>query len=511
MSPSAEPKARCRSNLFALIALTLVGLAVFSPVLNGPFLSWDDREHLELNPLVTTQNFSEIWTRPYFGLYIPVTYSIWAVIYKVTQSPAAFHIFNVLLHVLNAWLVFLLIGRTNREKWAPWAGAGFFLLHPLQVEAVAWVSGARDLLAGFFGLLTLYWISRKTSLLTYILGLLSKPTLLTLPAAIYPFQPSKAYKLAPMLALGMALAVFTAYIQIPDYITSGADVHFWQTPLIALDALGFYFQKLFAPALSADYGRNPHLMIEQKLYLNSGVFLMIGAAMFWSARKNSQIKKYGLFALFMLLPVLGLIPFQAQAQSTVADRYVYVAMFGIAAIVGELNKKYWLAFGAALAACAFLSFKRATVWSSNEKFFTQMFIDNPKSYPANVSLGMIALFKHEDSRAEMHLREAMKLRPNNAEAAVNLASLLWVSGRPQLILQDLEPLLRDPLYMERNASATRAISMLHRLVARAEASQGLGEKARLDYCRFLSMDPENPDGRIEVQEFLSKWKSSCSP
>jgi hypothetical protein len=508
MHPSAEN--RTRTNLLALFAFIVVGLAVFSPVLNGPFLPWDDREHLELNPLVTNQNFAEIWTRPYFGLYIPVTYSVWAVIYRFTSSPSAFHVFNVLLHSLCAWLVFLILKRTSKEKWPPWIGAGLFLLHPLQVEPVAWISGARDLLAGFFGLLTLHWIAGRKSAASYIAGLLSKPTLAVLPAGICALHRERWRKLAVFLALGIFFASLAYWIQIPELASTGERISFWYRPLIAFDSLGFYFSKLFDMRVSADYGRSPSAVIDHHLYFQTLPWLILASILFRSASRSLQ--KYGAFALILLLPVLGLVPFQAQAQSTVADRYVYLSMFGIAAIASELSerRKYRIALCAGLAACAFLSFQRAKVWSSSEAFFTAMFTDNPRSYPAHVSLGMIELFKHNPQSAEMHLREAMKLRENNAEAAANLASLLWVGGRPQAILEDLEPLLRDPIYMETNRTATRAVSMLYRLVARAEASQGLGEKARLDYCLFLSMDPENPEGREEVQAFLSKAKVSCS-
>ena len=128
----------------ALLILVLIAFAVFYPALGGEFLRWDDREHLELNPFVTNGLWAEIWTRPYFGLYVPTTYSIWTLIYKVWPSPMAFHLFNVLVHSLNAWLVYLLLSERGRDR--ALIGACLFLIHPMQVETVAWISAGRDFL-----------------------------------------------------------------------------------------------------------------------------------------------------------------------------------------------------------------------------------------------------------------------------------------------------------------------------------------------------------------------------
>lgn len=486
----------------ALLILIVLAFAVFFPVLNGEFLRWDDREHLELNPFVTGGLWSEIWTRPYFGLFIPVTYSLWSSIYKVWPEPMAFHLFNLVLHSINAWLVYMILGELGRSR--ALVGACLFLIHPLQVESVAWISSGRDLVAGFFGLLSLYWLHYHRSVVTFTLGLLAKPTLVALPFAAYIFKPERRWKLITMMGLGLAVSALTLWIQSDDLENKRVIIEWWWRPLIALDALGFYIRKILLPVkLAADYGRSPARVMAEHSYLYTLPVLVAVPAALWLTRVSREACKGLGFAVVMLLPVLGLIPFQAQSQSTVADRYVYLSMFGFALLAArsfELPSRRF-AWIALLLVSAGLSHERAKIWRTNHGFFTAMVESNPNSYAAASNLGVIEMFNRQGEKAEAHFRRALTLSPNNVEAAANLASLLWVSDRGNMILTELEPLLRDPSYIENNRAATKALSVLYRLVARAEIAAGLKEKATADYCKFLELDPSNDEGRGEAMQF----------
>lgn len=486
----------------ALFILLLISFAVFYPALGGEFLRWDDREHLELNPFVSNGLWAEIWTRPYFGLYVPATYSIWTLIYKVWPSSIAFHLFNILVHSLNAWLVYLLLSERGRDR--ALIGACLFLIHPMQVETVAWISAGRDLIAGFFGLLTLFWLNQHRSFATYVFALLAKPTLVALPLAAYVFKPERRWKLAAMLGVGLAASLFTMWIQSDDLEVKSAAIDWWWRPLIALDALGFYIRKLLIPVkLAADYGRSPARVLAEHSYIYTLPVVAAVTAAMWFARVSRETWKGAGFAALMLVPVLGLIPFQAQSQSTVADRYVYLSLFGIALIAARsfdlpARRYTWVAL---LLLAAGLSHERARTWKTNHNFFTAMLEANPHSYAAASNLGVIEMFDRQGEKAEAHFRQAMTLSPNNVEAAANLASLLWVSERGHLILSELEPLLRDSLYIENNRTATKALSTLYRLVARAEIAAGDKEKATEYFCKFLELDPHNEEGRTEAMQF----------
>src|SRR5215471_10622454 len=158
--------------------LALVTLTVFWQVQGHAFVLWDDGLHVYENPYLqalTFDNILALWRAPYAELYIPLTWTLWAltaaVSRRVTASPTAgpaldpqfFHTLNLLGHLLSVLVVWrivrLLLDRTvprpatspllTSVEWAAGGGALLFALHPIQVEAVAWVTGFKDVLCGF--------------------------------------------------------------------------------------------------------------------------------------------------------------------------------------------------------------------------------------------------------------------------------------------------------------------------------------------------------------------------
>jgi hypothetical protein len=163
-----------------VLLLLVVTLAVFWSVHSHEFVLWDDNKTIYDNPALrscTLDHLLRFWRAPHMELYIPFTYMLWAVTAAVSRwvtpqptggallDPHLFHSLNLLVHLLNVLVVWrivrLLLGRTWREghspahgptrgrmEWAACSGALLFAVHPLQVEAVAWVSGFKDVLCG---------------------------------------------------------------------------------------------------------------------------------------------------------------------------------------------------------------------------------------------------------------------------------------------------------------------------------------------------------------------------
>ena len=161
--------------------LILVTLAVFWQVHSHEFVLWDDGLHVYENPYLQALTFDNIrvfWREPYAELYIPLTYTLWALTAAVARgigasptggvpfAPQFFHTLNLLVHLLSVLVVWrilrLLLGRVMEERqptatsplltrveWAAGGGALLFAIHPVQVEAVAWVTGFKDVLCGF--------------------------------------------------------------------------------------------------------------------------------------------------------------------------------------------------------------------------------------------------------------------------------------------------------------------------------------------------------------------------
>src|SRR5437868_7315428 len=202
----------CIRKFYIIGPLTLFILVIilFSQSLAYPFLNWDDLPNIVENSLLklSWQNLYEIWTKPYYNLYIPLTYTSWSFLCWVGTScePEFFHAWSIILHLANTLLVFILardfLKSVNIESnWALFSAA-LFAVHPIQVETVVWISGSRDLLSVFWALMswkaywslrdhpTKGWISRKFFLpvLFFTFSLLSKPGTLVLPVSLILFD-----------------------------------------------------------------------------------------------------------------------------------------------------------------------------------------------------------------------------------------------------------------------------------------------------------------------------------
>src|SRR5215831_13019983 len=165
--------------------LVLVTLAVFWQIHSHEFVLWDDGLHVYENPYLQALTFDNIrvfWREPYAELYIPLTYTLWALTAAVARgigagptggapfAPQFFHALNLLVHLLSVLVVWrivrLLLDRIvprtatspplTHVEWAAGGGALLFAVHPIQVEAVAWVTGFKDVLCGFLSYLALW-------------------------------------------------------------------------------------------------------------------------------------------------------------------------------------------------------------------------------------------------------------------------------------------------------------------------------------------------------------------
>lgn len=349
-----------------------------------------------LNPL-TWQNVFEVWRQPYSGVYVPVTNLCFAAETWLAQQapvprgaplqvdPRVYHAGNLLLHVAATCCLFLLLSKLIGDPRAAGAGALLFALHPLMAEPVAWVTETKCLLSGVFGLLALGayvqfvtrfvksnahdsatpvaqrrpaaarqastrrhgWLWLGAASTAYLLALLSKPTtagiplmaaLLTIGWLVPEFPRSWRRAILPLTPLAIwvlaavALAWFTK-VQQPDLALDYVP-NWRQRPLIALDALGFYLRKLVLPlGLSPDYVHSARAVLDAgwKSW-NWPIPIALAALMAAFRAPRPLWVAAGLFVAG-LFPVLGFIPFGYQSISTVADRYVYLALVGPALAV----------------------------------------------------------------------------------------------------------------------------------------------------------------------------------
>lgn len=476
------------NRFIPLIILVLATLIVFGPVIGYQFLKYDDPITVYKNPYLQVPSFDNLihfWRYPYEGLYTPVTYTVFAMAAwapkllaggssaVITPNPRIFHGLNLLLHllsVLSVWQIirFLLAYPFHRAaqqsesgvalpvEWAACGGALLFAIHPIQIEPVAWVAGLKDVLFGLLSLtaLRVYLLSVDTSSVprsrrrywlatgVYILALLSKPTAVVVPViawllATWGLQRKWREQIAgllPWIVIAFGWGLFTRWVQ------PGTDLDFkpaiWARPLIAGDAVAFYLYKLFWPlGFGPDHGRTPEYVLTHGWAYATGLLPWIFAAWIWLKRKKQPMiaAATGVFVVG-LLPVLGLISFSFQRYSTVADRYVYLAMLGPAIFLAWLlmrTKKYTAAIGGALALgiLMVLSIFQVPHWKNNETFFTHALEINSESSFSHNNLGLVYAERGDQEKAIYHYSEALRIEPEFPIAHLNLANALLEQGK----------------------------------------------------------------------------------
>src|ERR1700756_3256897 len=263
--------ARSRALIFVLV-LAAVTILAYRPAWHGGFL-WDDDDYIINNELLTaTDGWQLIW----FSLdspsqYFPLTYSTFRIEHALWGlKTTGYHWVNLLLHVANALLVWAVLARLRVP--GSWLAAAIFALHPVQVESVAWITERKNVLMGFFFLLTvLAWVAfvdKRTrrpwmfyclALMFYVLALAAKTTACTVPAAFFlilwlqekPITMRRVIQIVPFVVLGIASGLLAVWWERYHQGTNRA-VFLFLSPieriLVASRAVWFYLSKIFWPS-----------------------------------------------------------------------------------------------------------------------------------------------------------------------------------------------------------------------------------------------------------------------
>jgi hypothetical protein len=535
--PEATPTWPERRHRFVLWSLLIVA-AVFASMGRlcvAEFTNWDDYFTVQHNPRFnppTMEKIARFWppvlraqtaaarngenltgrafgpherlrANHVFGLYIPVTYTVWGILAAVAQTrdetgtlvlnPWVFHSANVALHAAAAVVAFALLRRLVGCDWPAAAGAMLFGLHPVQVESVGWVSGMKDVLCGLLSLAALWqWVefairdlrfaigmdgvavaglhsqsqieNRKSRIAHYVvasiaflLALLAKPSAVTVPllALVLDVLLIRRRLLRPFVAL-LPWFILAAIVGIIAAIAQPAigvpPAPLWARPLLALDSLAFYLYKLVWPIhLGIDYGRRPDIVITRGwIYFTwlLPVAIAITFVLGYARRRLAIRPLIAAVLIFALAPLstLGLTTFLFQYYSTVADHYLYVAMLGPALAFAWLLAKFparWTIAPAAtvLALLGVRTFLQCASWADNRALFTHAVIVNPASFMAQNNLGKIDLDAGRNAEAEQHFLAAYRIKNDFNNALENLAIAVQRQGRVPEAIQWYEKYL----------------------------------------------------------------------
>ena len=566
-----------RRPIFQGLLLVLLTALVFHNVLQAGFVRWDDGMHVYANPYlhpVSLSHLARLWSASYQNLYVPVSYSVYALLVTIAHLPApvstqdglwidldprVFHGASLLLHLANVLLVFALLRRllpgpsTAGNDWAAAAGALLFAVHPVQVEAVAWIAELRGLLSALFLLLALHAYLRYTAAptveepnppapffnregpplgfiggaaglgssrargqwrwfglatLCFALALLSKPSAIVLPLVVIVLEtlilrrPVRAWRSGiaswGVLCLGVLFLTHAAQPVTEDIVTP-----LWTRPFVAGDALAFYLGKLLWPTrLGIDYGRSPVWLVTQKWFVLHSLLPFSLCLAVWIGRRRAPwlLAAFALFAA-ALLPTLGLTPFVFQVYSTVADRYLYLALLGPAlglawgltllsrTALPRAQVTAWCGCAAFLLLLSVASRTQTRCWQNSIPLFQQAILVNPQSWGTYNNLGAVALDRGQPEDALPLLTEAVRLRPAYAEAHANRGvALLEIGAQGEAEAEFRTATSLKPDYAR--AYAGLGDSLL---------AQGQSAAAAAAFRQALALNPNSPRARQALQ------------
>jgi Flp pilus assembly protein TadD len=274
------------------------------------------------------------------------------------------------------------------------------------------------------------------STLLFGLALLSKPTAVAIPLVAFLLDRFRLRR--PLARVLPLLAVWTGVVVLDVLLTSsqqgGASIHYStplaQRPLVALDALSFYLRKIAWPTgLAADYGRRPQWLFAQPAFWLPGLLaLALPAVLAFLPGRRTWLYALALFAA-ALSPVLGFLMFDFQAISTVADRYVHLAMLApvlaLAVLLATAPARAALLGGGALVlVLGVLSARDVRSWRDTETLFRRALEVNSRSHIAYAQLGVAAEEAGRTSEAERLYRKSLELEPLYPIAGGNLGRIL---------------------------------------------------------------------------------------
>jgi Tfp pilus assembly protein PilF len=429
----------------SLILAAIVALAFF-PGLDGEFLSWDDATYVVNNSRIRDLNWQTLgWAFTSFdaGNWHPVTWLSLAVDYHFYGTePFGYHLTSLGLHVINSVLVFWVFYQLTGALGRSLALAFLFGLHPLRVESVVWVAERKDVLSTFFWLLTMAAYIRYVRIKTvanyllvalmFTLGLMSKPVLVTLPAALllldyWPFGrlswKSVAEKV-PLLAVSATSLVLTFLAQ-----QAGGAVSIDPIPLLArvANSIVSYVQYLIltiwpqnlSPWYSHPALEGPGLESWQVL---GAIAILVGITLllvFWG-RDKRYLAVGWFWYLGTLVPMIGIVQVGRQGM---ADRYTYIPHIGLFLLLvwGVAGLGIWKsdrlkALGismvlAIMAALATLTWRQSMIWQDNLSFWSTTAQRSPYSFVAHQGLGLQLRRLKRYDEAYSAMQKASALRP----------------------------------------------------------------------------------------------------
>ncbi len=467
-------------HLIPTVLLAVITIAVYIRIIGHEFqLFWDDEKYILANQMVkglTIENLKSAFTQNYLGNYAPLQMISYMFDHAAWGMKASgYFLTNITIHVCNGLLLYMILIRLDFSRLWAFFSVCFFLVHPVQVETVAWISERKNLLAMFFCLsaFAAYLRYRKTgwkggkaaylsSFVFFVCALLSKSVAVIFPLQLllYDFCYLDKTKRSrwhlgtiPFFSAAVVMAWVTIQSQLPGEMpgmgggrTAYHGGSLFATFLTMLTVLTRYLRLLVWPTgLSAIYDPPVRTGFDGAVLFGGTLLALLAAGGIVLYYRNRRLLFwYGLFFIG-LLPVSQIIPI----VTLMNDRYLYFPMLGASVCFGSLA--HWaetstgtrrtmalVLAGVILTILPLLSFSRAGVWKNDLTLWSDAAQKTPSHY---VALYGWAQALQNSGDLDGALREYLRIlqqNPRHLDTLTHLGMLyrsknLPLMGRPYLL------------------------------------------------------------------------------
>jgi tetratricopeptide (TPR) repeat protein len=534
-------------------------VVTFWPVLKHEFLKYDDDKYITDNPHVkdgiTIKSIVWAFTTPHFFMWHPLTSLSHLLDYELfISNPFGHHLTNLLLHIANVLLVFLVLRSLTNTIWPSAFVAAVFAVHPLQVESVAWIAERKNVLSTFFWLLTIAAYIRYAKrpafskylllVLAFSLGLLAKPMVVTLPFVLLllDFWPLERFhqtqnkstrtdslqtcrpkysalrlvvEKIPLFALSAVVSVITYIaVQRGGVVSALESIPFSYRVANVVISYATYIEKLIWPSRLAVFYPHPAGNFSVfRLVVSAAILALISIYCIYAFNHRKYLLVGWLLFLGTLIPVIGLVQAGAQAR---ADRYMYVPMLGLLIMsawgIADLAAK-WRYKKPVLLITTILALSALTVstrlqlrhWQNSFTLFEHTLSVTSDNYVMHNNYANLLRQLGKIDQAIDHYTKGLQLRNDLPETHNNLANALVSKGLTNEAIDHY----KKAIELARNTKHQRLQEVqaeAHYNLANLLRLQGQLQQALDHYTVSLKMKPDNADALHGLGLTLSAMK-----
>ena len=494
--------------------ILLLTFIVFSPALKNEFTNWDDDLYVTENQTITSISIDELskFGENFVGNFHPLTMISLALDYHFFGlNPFGYHLKNILFHLLNTLLVFLIVKRLSRHLFVSLFTALVFAIHPMHVESVAWVAERKDVLYSFYFLLGILFYQKYldekkiifliVTALAFVMSTLAKSAAVVFPVVLYlidyfenrKFTVKSISEKIPFLAWSVFIGVTALNTQ--SQSNALGDFEYYSLfERFRFAAYGFmnYLIKFMVPFNLSSFHPYPDLKNLPAEY-NLSIFGIIGLLIFMIVKgwKNRTLT-FGL--LFFLITIALVLQFITVGNAIIAERYTYIPYIGVAFIYGtfvyrvlfENKNKALKNLVGFFVVVQFIYFSAQTytqtqVWKDSISLWNNVIEKYPDESGAYSNLGHHYRTLNDYDMALKNYNIAIEKDKRNSKAFSNRGKVWFDRGDFEKALSDYTASIEiDPTDASTFANRGATYGMLNDL-----------DKSLSDLNKALELDPSN--------------------